>query len=196
MDYPSVCSIPGCGKGGKIVKGYCKKHYSRWRLHGDPYRYIRAAAGEAIAKIYEVQGTAHDECVTWPFSRHGDGYGRIVWGGTAMSPARATCMVAHGRPPSPVHQVAHSCGKGHEGCYNPKHLRWATPKENSHDRVIHGTSGAGEENARARLTNKQVRQIGAMLEIGISRKACAAHYGVCYMAIANLHCRRTYKGVE
>jgi hypothetical protein len=196
MDYPSVCSIPECGKTGRIIKGFCKKHYQRWKAHGDPYRYIRAAAGEARAKIYEVQATTHDECVTWPFSRKGDGYGRINWAGTMMSPARAACMVAHGAPPSAIHQVAHSCGRGAQGCFNPRHLRWDTPKGNVADRYIHGTVAFGEDNPVAKLTHNQVRQIRAMLEIGVSRKACSARYGVCYMAIANIHRGRTYKGVS
>lgn len=30
------CSINGCENGGKLARGYCNKHYIRWRKHGDP----------------------------------------------------------------------------------------------------------------------------------------------------------------
>ena len=32
----STCSIPGCGGGGKITRGWCGKHYQVWRKYGDP----------------------------------------------------------------------------------------------------------------------------------------------------------------
>lgn len=50
------------------------------------------------------------------------------------------CQKAHGDPPSPKHDAAHSCGRGHEGCVNPNHLSWKTKKQNQADRITHGTS--------------------------------------------------------
>lgn len=34
---PKICSIEGCGERAR-AKGYCIKHYSRWRRTGDPLR--------------------------------------------------------------------------------------------------------------------------------------------------------------
>lgn len=31
-----VCTVPGCGRGGKLTKGFCTKHYQKWRKYGDP----------------------------------------------------------------------------------------------------------------------------------------------------------------
>lgn len=31
-----TCSVTGCGRGGKLVRGWCGKHYQRWVAHGDP----------------------------------------------------------------------------------------------------------------------------------------------------------------
>lgn len=50
------------------------------------------------------------------------------------------CELVHGAPPTPDHEAAHSCGKGHEGCIHPKHLSWATHSENQLDRREHGTN--------------------------------------------------------
>jgi hypothetical protein len=31
-----TCSIEGCGRGGKITRGWCNRHYLSWCRHGDP----------------------------------------------------------------------------------------------------------------------------------------------------------------
>ena len=35
-----ICSVPGCGPYEKGAKGYCNKHYKRWRVHGDPLKTV------------------------------------------------------------------------------------------------------------------------------------------------------------
>jgi hypothetical protein len=62
------------------------------------------------------------------------------------------CILAHGLPPFPKAEAAHGCGKGHLGCFSPKHVRWATPAENAADRVKHGTANRGEKVACSKLT--------------------------------------------
>jgi HNH endonuclease len=76
------------------------------------------------------------------------------------------CELAYGPAPSPRHQVAHSCGKGHEGCVNPRHLRWATPKENSADMVLHGTALRGERAINVKLTTPEVHAVKMFGEWG------------------------------
>lgn len=94
--------------------------------------------------------------------------------------------MAHGEPPSPEHEAAHSCGKGHLGCIHPHHVRWATPKENSADMVLHGTSVRGERNAAAILTKDQVREIFALK--GKVRQIEIAHYfEVSQATVADIH---------
>jgi hypothetical protein len=66
-----------------------------------------------------------------------------------------------GPPPSPDHEAAHSCGRGHEGCVNPKHLRWATHKENQADKEGHGTILRGEQHPAAKLSEADVLEIRA-----------------------------------
>jgi hypothetical protein len=84
---------------------------------------------------------------------------------------RVMCKLAHGPAPTPKHHAAHSCGKGHEACINPKHLRWATPRENAADAKLHGTfkpppSGgkpwSEERKAKVKLRNHQRRMSALM----------------------------------
>src|SRR5260221_680223 len=135
------CSIEGCER-QYFAKGFCKLHYDRWYRHGDPLVLLKPQAPwGAIPKwLREYADYSGDECLTWPFARYPDGRANMNGG----YPTRAMCELAYGPAPSPKHEAAHSCGKGHEACVNPRHLRWATPKENAADKKIHGTHIKGE----------------------------------------------------
>lgn len=90
-------------------------------------------------------------CVHWPFAVNSDGYGRVNWDGVNSHVSRLICESFHGAALDKKMQVAHSCGE--RSCINPRHLRWATKKENEADKKIHGTVGAarGENNASSKL---------------------------------------------
>mgnify|MGYP001050920215 CR=1 FL=1 len=171
-----ICSIEGCGKPAKGY-GWCSAHYQRWRQHGDPLAGraspVPAAVQDAFLRGIVAAGWP-EQCVTWPFSRTEKGYGVATLDGVRIAAHRASCQLAHGEPPTPEHQAAHSCGKGHEGCINPGHLRWATPAENSADQLLHGTAPIGVANPAATLTEEQVLTIwslrGQMTQEAISRQ--------------------------
>lgn len=96
-------------------------------------------------------------CLIWPLSRAQNGY-PACGSGNAIRPHRIMCEHRHGPPPSPAHQAAHSCGKGHLGCVNPWHLNWKTPSENQFERY----EQQGAPKPRWRLTIEQVDEIRAM----------------------------------
>jgi hypothetical protein len=73
------------------------------------------------------------------------------------------CIEARGRPPTPTHEAAHHCGKGNEGCTNPKHIYWATSAQNQSDRIIHGTTNRGSRQGQAKLTEFDVLQIRQLM---------------------------------
>ena len=65
----------------------------------------------------------------------------------------------------------------------PGNLRWGTPKENSADKIVHGTSCRGVRNGRARLSTEKVLLIREKLRQGITRSAIAVELGIRYETV-------------
>jgi len=98
---------------------------------------------------------AEDWCLIWPFSRSQAGY--AAFGGKATAVHRLMCEYRNGLPPTPKHQACHSCGRGKEGCVNPRHLSWKTNQENQIERF----KQSGFQPQR-KLTPAQVDEIRAL----------------------------------
>lgn len=142
------CSVDGCAR-KYTSAGYCDMHRSRFRRHGDPLLTKTAPEGDGLALLQSLVGHDGDECITWPFSTNPQGYGQTYYCGEVMGAHRVMCILEHGAPPTPEHQAAHWCGRGRDGCINPKHLRWATAKENIADKFnLHGWRLVHDQNGR------------------------------------------------
>lgn len=174
------CSIDGCDK-LLYAKGYCSAHYTRLRNHGDPNRGgpLKISKGEALDFLLNrVVGYDGEDCLTWPYGKDQDGYGKVhVKGRGTLRAHRYVCELVHGHPPTPEHETAHSCGKGRDGCVHPRHLRWATSAENHEDQKTHGTTMFGVKNNRAKLNGEDVIRIRE-LNNRVSAKKLSADYGV------------------
>lgn len=132
------------------------------------------------------------ECLAWPYGTNDKGYGLAVIGGVQKAASRWMCILAHGEPPSPRHQAAHSCGRGNLGCVNPRHLRWDTHKGNQADRLAHGTHNLGERNGKTKLTDDDVRAIRAA---PANLKALMDQYGLSRGAVVKIRGRQRWIGV-
>lgn len=69
-----TCSIPGCGS-KMLARGWCSKHYQRWKRMGDPEMSLRREAGPCIVAGCEVEGDGgHGFCAKHyrRAYRHGD----------------------------------------------------------------------------------------------------------------------------
>ena len=157
MANRTICKIEGCSNPMQAL-GWCGKHYGRYLRHGDP-TINTTNQGKPILFIMDVMGTTSDDCLIWPFDRSSKGYGRYRDNGKRVGAHRKICELAHGPAPTPKYSAAHSCGKGHEGCVNPRHLRWATAKENHADKLIHGTLARGERNGNSKISKELALQI-------------------------------------
>lgn len=192
----AACKIEDC-TGVAIARNLCHKHWRRLRLYGDPLTHIRSSQGEAESYLKDVVlNYSGEDCLIWPFDRTDQGYARIKPqdNGTRVVP-RIICEHIYGKPPTIEHQAAHSCGKGHEGCVNPKHLRWATPPENIADKKMHGTWLMGEDVPTAKLTENDVRRI-RHLGSQMQQKEIAHLYNVSQATIWKILTHRTWRWLE
>ena len=182
-----VCSVSGCAQAG-VRTGLCIAHYTRQRRHGSP---DGGGVGRGHVRQWLVDHVLHDgdACLTWPFARYASGYGMVRHEGRARLASRAMCILAHGDPPSPDCQAAHSCGNGHQGCVNPRHLRWRTPRENNADKRLHGTQQRGAQVKGAKLNEDSVRRIRADLARGKPQRAIAASFGVSQRTVSQIERR-------
>lgn len=187
MAISRVCSVDGCSN-PSVTRGWCAKHYARWRRVGSVSAVrLYLDRGVAAKFIRDVAVPfALDECLRWPYTVDPSGRARVKWGGSHQLAHRLVCRLAHGDPPTAQHEVAHSCGCSHLGCVNPRHLRWATHTENEADKKMHGTSQHGERNHQAKLTNLQVVEI-RKLKGSASQQAIADRFGVSQTLVGLIH---------
>ncbi|MGR9413139.1 hypothetical protein [Rhizobium leguminosarum] len=170
-------------------------HYRRLLRHGDPLG-GRTPDGEPLRFIQEV-ALRHtgDDCLTWPFCKMDNGYGQINIGGKICIVSRYVCELAHGAPPTPDHDAAHSCGKGHQGCIAPGHLIWKTRAQNIEDMLIHDTHHRGERNWNAKLKEAEVRTIINLKGIE-SQHNLAERFGVARGTVASIHQGKSWFWME
>lgn len=187
-----VCSIEGCGKKRK-GKLYCECHARKIRIYGDPNG-GRVSPG-ALAKWLEevAQRYQGDDCLPWPFWRNNNGYGLLGHSGKSEGAHRYLLRLISGKDGVGM-EACHSCGKGHEGCVNPRHLNWGTSADNKADRIAHGTANRGERHGRTKLTNDQALKIRAMADQpGKSIKSVADHFGITYNVAYCIKKRTSFK---
>lgn len=189
-----ACSIDGC-KGNAHYsacgcRGWCGKHYQRWQRLGDPLA-GGTFDGEPERYLSEVVlAYEGDECLPWPFGKSG-GYGTIYIDGRSHLVHRRVCERVNGPPPTPEHDAAHSCGKGHEACCAKRHLSWKTHVGNMADKITHGTSNRGERHGSAKLTNGDVLAIRELQGQKLQREI-AAQFGISTTCVSQIHRREIW----
>jgi hypothetical protein len=160
------------------------KHYSRLKDNGT-LETIIASPGEGRRWLLAHVDYSGEECLAWPFGKGARGYGSTSDNGRSIAAHLLMCRLAHGPKPGKRYVAAHSCGKGHEACVNPRHLRWDTVKGNHADMVLHGTHNRGENSPTNKLTENDVRKILSL--IGTKpMKEIGKDFGVSYTLIFNI----------
>jgi len=157
-----TCLVDGCENPPVNIRGWCNGHYTRWVKYRDVKAHIPLKTGPYAGIKFirqHVLDADTNECIIWPLDRNNKGYGQIGINGKRLLAHRYVCALVNGEPPTEKHEAAHSCGRGHHGCVNPRHLSWKTHAENQRDRVRHGTSNRGEKQGRSKLTEHDVREI-------------------------------------
>lgn len=118
-----------------------------------------------------------DDCLTWPLGRDNHGYGQCGHRGMFFKAHRRMCELVCGPCPSGAHQASHSCGNGHLGCVNPRHLSWKTRSENQLDRRTHGTATTNPLGRRGKITPAIAEEIRS-LQGRMTQQQIATSFGV------------------
>lgn len=160
----TACTIDGCGRTDRVVRGMCSMHYTRWLRHGDPLR-VAYVQGDDLRRLLsylewgELPAARHlGPCVLWTGVLNPAGYPDAGTGRTGhLPPARFFYELNRG--PVPIvegrrldldhlcHTLDPSCpGKRciHRRCVNPWHLEIVTRGENARrasTRLTHCSQG-------------------------------------------------------
>lgn len=182
MATPVICSIPECCN-RVVARGWCRKHYTRWHVHGS-VDVVKSPYGEVLPFFENVVlPYQSDECLLWPFSKAGYGYGKLLYNGRWRNAHRLICEMTHGEPPTELHEAAHSCGVA--ACVNKRHISWKTTTENHADKLLHGTDNRGERHNMARLKSEDIfaiRRLGKTMP----RREIARIFGISYGYVGDI----------
>jgi len=174
-DRVPSCSVDRCKMPRKGMSEFCSNHLYRFKKHGNPLS-GRTPPGEPLEYFKNVAlNYEGDDCLLWPYARNSAGYAHVSVDGKNKLVHRLACIAEYGYPTDEDQQAAHSCGNGNIGCCNKKHVRWATPKENGEDTVLHGRSQRGEKHYASKLTVDAVVHIRSS---GMTNIELAQLYGV------------------
>lgn len=131
--------------------------------------------GAGIAFLRSNIAYDGDGCLQWPLFCDDHGYGIVGYNGEQLKAARVMCELVKGQPPTLDHECAHSCGRGHLGCVDGRHLSWKTRAENQQDRRLHGTHGKPGVPGRNRLSTAQIAEIKSIGRT-MTQRAIAAKF--------------------
>ena len=169
------CSTNGCEE-KHHARGYCKMHYMRFKRNGTPYyevksdekewRIIPGFSSYEVSECGEVRRRENSHTAKagriLKKRQNIQDYFRIGLNGDDGKIKdrfvhRLVALAFLGNPPTEKHQVGHNDGSKTNNHYT--NLRWVTVKENSEDRIIHGTDCKGDKNPKAKLSIEDVKRI-------------------------------------
>jgi hypothetical protein len=162
-----ICSVSDCDSIA-TRRGWCQKHYKRWKTHGDPeIEFKRAYPRIPAPERFWAKVDKSDGCWIWRGGANGEGYGLFSGG---PGPDRKT-VIAHryawtllkGEIPDGLH-LDHLCRV--RRCVRPEHLEPVTPSENL--RRAWANPNHGSRRARSHCPNGHPYEAG---NVYISRGA-------------------------
>ena len=117
---PDGCYVnDGCSR-GRLKRGLCSKHYSRWRKHGDVTAYHPGARPKTLEELLVGFGSltmrAENGCLLWIGNIDLRGYGTFVWKGKRHRAHRFLYEAQRG-PVAPGLELDHLCHNQDDACF-------------------------------------------------------------------------------
>jgi transposase len=147
---------------------------------------LRSNKGTPEERFWKkVKKAGDDECWEWQASCERSGHGKLRIGSTMVKAHRFSYELHVGPIPEGM-CVLHKCDN--PICVNPNHLWIGTRTDNNNDMVSkqRQRGAAGERNCKAKLTEKQVKEIRRLAGKGVSRTQLATMYDVSYSTISQI----------
>lgn len=156
------CSVDGCSQ-KHAAKGYCRKHYERWKKHGDPHH--SATWYATPEECFEARTNKIDAegCWEWTGYKNRGGYGVMRLGekvGLAHRYAYERFVGAIPDTGNPHDNcILHKCDN--PACVNPSHLFLGSQADNVVDMHSKGRAAqlVGEQTGNSKLSERIVKTI-------------------------------------
>ncbi|MFC5992893.1 HNH endonuclease [Pseudonocardia hispaniensis] len=132
---------------------------------------LRSDLPALLVRVF-VHTERQGECLVYTRARSTAGYGQI-WAGERLEYThRIVAEAVHGPPPTPEHEVLHSCDN--PPCLDPAHIRWGLHIDNVREMHVRGRARP----SGTKLTVEDVRVIKRRLANGEMQRNIAKDYGV------------------
>lgn len=135
----------------------------------------------------KVDRKGPNDCWEWTAARYKKGYGCFDINGRQWHAHRYVLVLIGVDVPDNL-LVCHHCDN--PPCVNPDHLFLGTAADNSADMVQKGRAAVGTDNARSKLTEKDVLQIRRSKE---SRKTLARQFNISQQHISDIKHRNVWR---
>lgn len=192
-----LCSIDGCDRKHQ-GHGYCNVHYQRWLKYGDA-EHPGVMDRRSWEERFEARVLKTESCWLWTGPVHSFGYGVVAskdCGHKSIGAHRASYLHFIGDIPDGM-CVCHVCDNPR--CVRPEHLFLGTNKANIADMVAKRRNTRGESHPKAKLTERQVREIRSSytpkLVGGWTIPALAEKYGLSTSTVGGILRRKIWRDV-
>ena len=157
----NTCNIGGCDR-TLYARGWCSKHYKRWRRHGDP-RGGGPANYSTPEEAFAARTERRGRCLVWTGSKDSGGYGQLRVNGRVTKAHRYAWEEANGPIPDGM-MIDHICHN--RTCVNVEHLRLATRQQNNSNRA--GVSGFRKHNLPRGVSPNGPNYMARVKRLGVS----------------------------
>lgn len=126
MTKGSACIVDDCDREATGARGWCKRHYCRWRRHGDPLQGKDWVVGSQEEQFWSKVAQDGD-CWIWTRGKYPGGYGFFHVAGKGVRAHRWAYESLRGEIPEGL-ELDHLCRN--PPCVNPWHLEPVTGRVN------------------------------------------------------------------